>query len=815
MKMKRLLSLIVLALAISCPAFSTTLTGSIKRPDGTNLTGKIRITLCYPATDTNTGVVIVPTPVNYTINAGVLPVGANVIGNDSLAPDNTYYWVEYFDAYGTRIRQNPFYIMGATYDLGSAVPTTITTSNISFNRYDSSLLNYTTPGIGAITRSVSAQFDDSYINVKNYGAKGDGITDESASFQYASNYCNNNTVFVPKGTYLISNPTLIVNPCTWEFSQGTIIKTTVDNGLFYTTADNVKFLGPGVLDGTTQITTAHDTVFLIYYNGSDGGEVSGLTLQNSHGIAVHMDTSSNIKVHHNTLTDNYYEIIGHSSYDLDLSHNIISSTRGVAGQPQGIGTQLAAYRNHIIGNTITISGYANSSCISVREGDYSVITDNICTGNYTDGSLGISFDSGKYPVIANNTVSNMGGIAGIELAGSDLTLDHHRIVTGNNINNSIYGIAINDPESYDLIDDNVINGGTYGIFVGGTANPTLSINHTVSNNKITGTSSHGIYLSDAGNGTSLKGNDINNAGGYGIVVLGASNVDLSTNRSRGHTLKGISIANSGFTVTGTTLHANDIENVGTGQYNFPASGVTGDWEIAGTFYSGSSLHPISVSNLGVLTVPSITVPIIESSPGIAVYDPSSLGAELIANGDFAADISWNKGVGVTISGGEAHYNGTEAAYADIVWQFLGVTTVGNVYKVSYTVSNLTGGCVRVEIGGYLFGQLVCSSGTYTDYLPVTSSSATDAIEFRSYGGSIPPSGELDNFSVKQITGGNMSVADTIFSKGFLISTTVFASLGAPVNGTVRYCSDCTIASPCAGAGTGAIAKRLNGAWICN
>lgn len=45
--------------------------------------------------------------------------------------------------------------------------------------------------------------------------------------------------------------------------------------------------------------------------------------------------------------------------------------------------------------------------------------------------------------------------------------------------------------------------------------------------------------------------------------------------------------------------------------------------------------------------------------------------------------------------------------------------------------------------------------------------------------------------------------------------TVFANLGTPVNGTAVYCSDCTIANPCAGGGTGAVAKRLNGVWVCN
>lgn len=43
----------------------------------------------------------------------------------------------------------------------------------------------------------------------------------------------------------------------------------------------------------------------------------------------------------------------------------------------------------------------------------------------------------------------------------------------------------------------------------------------------------------------------------------------------------------------------------------------------------------------------------------------------------------------------------------------------------------------------------------------------------------------------------------------------FASLGTPANGSFAYCNDCTLANPCAGAGTGALAKRLNGVWVCN
>ena len=52
--------------------------------------------------------------------------------------------------------------------------------------------------------------------------------------------------------------------------------------------------------------------------------------------------------------------------------------------------------------------------------------------------------------------------------------------------------------------------------------------------------------------------------------------------------------------------------------------------------------------------------------------------------------------------------------------------------------------------------------------------------------------------------------------GRLLSAGIaFANLGAPANGAIVYCTDCNIANPCTGGGTGALAKRIAGAWICN
>ena len=75
-----------------------------------------------------------------------------------------------------------------------------------------------------------------------------------------------------------------------------------------------------------------------------------------------------------------------------------------------------------------------------------------------------------------------------------------------------------------------------------------------------------------------------------------------------------------------------------------------------------------------------------------------------------------------------------------------------------------------------------------------------------------------------LTIGSVAVGNTVLDgqSNYLsaLTTTAFtatlqANLGTPANGTVVYCSDCTFANPCAGAGTGAIAKRLAGAWRCD
>lgn len=75
--------------------------------------------------------------------------------------------------------------------------------------------------------------------------------------------------------------------------------------------------------------------------------------------------------------------------------------------------------------------------------------------------------------------------------------------------------------------------------------------------------------------------------------------------------------------------------------------------------------------------------------------------------------------------------------------------------------------------------------------------------------------------------GGAQVKQTTAEDGILIRTSTssygvvqlegvaFASLPASPNGTIAWCTDCTKATPCAGAGTGAFAKRMSDTWDCD
>lgn len=112
------------------------------------------------------------------------------------------------------------------------------------------------------------------------------------------------------------------------------------------------------------------------------------------------------------------------------------------------------------------------------------------------------------------------------------------------------------------------------------------------------------------------------------------------------------------------------------------------------------------------------------------------------------------------------------------------------------------------------GAYILDDGTNTRFN--MAGGANDNIDLRPTGtGEVALGFSAGSGGVGFYVGSSSRKAQVTSTGAFVQAGVAFAALGTPANGTITYCTDCTIANPCAAAGTGAFAKRLNGVWVCN
>lgn len=119
----------------------------------------------------------------------------------------------------------------------------------------------------------------------------------------------------------------------------------------------------------------------------------------------------------------------------------------------------------------------------------------------------------------------------------------------------------------------------------------------------------------------------------------------------------------------------------------------------------------------IVTAPETTIALPGVVPEIAAVDNLGKwvrwgeGADIVTNGEFAADTDWNKGVGWSIGGGNASCDGTQVADSDLSQDVSAV--YGRRYRVIFTVSGYVAGNVTPVIGG-TEGTDRSANGTYTE-----------------------------------------------------------------------------------------------------
>ena len=128
---------------------------------------------------------------------------AFTLGSNPNAENNTQVYID-----GIYQQKDGYSVSGAVLTFSVAPPNLSTievmvTTAMAVGATSSDLVSYTPAGTGAVATTVQTKLRES-VSVKDFGAVGDGVTDDTAAIQAAINYVasNGGVLTLPSGTYM-------------------------------------------------------------------------------------------------------------------------------------------------------------------------------------------------------------------------------------------------------------------------------------------------------------------------------------------------------------------------------------------------------------------------------------------------------------------------------------------------------------------------------------------------------------------------------------------------------------------------------------
>lgn len=317
----------------------------------------------------------------------------------------------------------------------------------------------------------------SITNVKDYGAKGDGVTDDTAAIQAALD-SGSRCVYIPQGTFKLSAdiqlPSNITVKCEGIFSVTSNISPSY--ALFYAlNKNNIRWQG-GSLDSSNH-TTFGSTFF--YFSNCTSINIKDVSITDS---GYDRYPSGGIRTNECTklrLTD--IQMFNMGGVGLQTAGDTYSSYSGF--YIDQVTTRTALETNN--GNHNTYSNNVVEAATTI----YSALSFNdkhsVCTGNaVSGGAYGITVGH-LSPYEADNSIVTSNVIDSPFSIGINIQASENVVISGNNITDAPIGIQAASGSSYGTVTGNIIQNAT-------TTGVRLGDFYTASGNIINGFGSQGF-----------------------------------------------------------------------------------------------------------------------------------------------------------------------------------------------------------------------------------------------------------------------------------------------------------------------------------